>query len=126
MGGSLAAMGKGRMGAWPHSSTPIPVILLLSIIIQVKSMGIPLLDAGPDSPSGGSQFRGLTFGKQKRNFDEIDRSGFAGFVKRRPEKKNFDEMDRFGFDGFVKRPFYQKKNFDEIDRVGFGGFGRAF
>lgn len=54
---------------------------------------------------------GITFGNQKRNFDEIDRSGFNGFVK-----KNFDEIDRSGFDGFVK------KNFDEIDRVGFGSF----
>lgn len=56
-------------------------------------------------------FRGITFGNQKRNFDEIDRSGFNSFVK-----KNFDEIDRSGFDGFVK------KNFDEIDRVGFGSF----
>lgn len=56
-------------------------------------------------------FSGITFGNQKRNFDEIDRSGFNGFVK-----KNFDEIDRSGFDGFVK------KNFDEIDRVGFGSF----
>nr|UES72888.1 orcokinin-A [Carausius morosus] len=54
---------------------------------------------------------GKGFGSQKRNFDEIDRSGFNGFVK-----KNFDEIDRSGFDSFVKR------NFDEIDRVGFGGF----
>ncbi|XP_023727309.1 orcokinin peptides type A isoform X2 [Cryptotermes secundus] len=54
---------------------------------------------------------GITFGNQKRNFDEIDRTGFNGFVK-----KNFDEIDRSGFDGFVK------KNFDEIDRVGFGSF----
>ncbi|GFG28748.1 hypothetical protein Cfor_02995 [Coptotermes formosanus] len=54
---------------------------------------------------------GITFGNQKRNFDEIDRSGFNGFVK-----KNFDEIDRSGFDSFVK------KNFDEIDRVGFGSF----
>ena len=56
-------------------------------------------------------FSGITFGNQKRNFDEIDRTGFNGFVK-----KNFDEIDRSGFDGFVK------KNFDEIDRVGFGSF----
>uniref|UniRef100_R4FK46 Putative orcoquinin n=1 Tax=Rhodnius prolixus TaxID=13249 RepID=R4FK46_RHOPR len=69
---------------------------------------------------------GITFGSQKRfdplssayaadkrNFDEIDRSGFNSFIKK---KKNFDEIDRSGFDGFVKR------NFDEIDRVGFGSF----
>ncbi|XP_024939799.1 orcokinin peptides type B isoform X3 [Cephus cinctus] len=54
---------------------------------------------------------GATFGTQKRNFDEIDRSAFNGFVK-----KNFDEIDRSSFDSFVKR------NFDEIDRVGWGGF----
>ncbi|XP_063237951.1 orcokinin peptides type A-like [Bacillus rossius redtenbacheri] len=54
---------------------------------------------------------GKGFGSQKRNFDEIDRTGFNSFVK-----KNFDEIDRSGFDSFVK------KNFDEIDRAGFGGF----
>ncbi|XP_066995747.1 orcokinin peptides [Anabrus simplex] len=54
---------------------------------------------------------GMSFGNQKRNFDEIDRSGFNSFVK-----KNFDEIDRSGFDSFVKR------NFDEIDRAGFGSF----
>ena len=43
-------------------------------------------------------FSGITFGNQKRNFDEIDRSGFDGFVK-----KNFDEIDRVGFGSFVKR-----------------------
>lgn len=37
----------------------------------------------------------------KKNFDEIDRSGFDSFVK-----KNFDEIDRGGFDGFVKRMGY--------------------
>lgn len=58
-----------------------------------------------------SCFSGITFGNEKRNFDEIDRTGFSGFAK-----KNFDEIDRSGFDGFVK------KNFDEIDRVGFGSF----
>ncbi|KAG8227765.1 hypothetical protein J437_LFUL005771 [Ladona fulva] len=35
----------------------------------------------------------------KRNFDEIDRSGFDSFVKR----NNFDEIDRYGFDGFVRK-----------------------
>ena len=32
----------------------------------------------------------------KRNFDEIDRSGFRGF-----SKKNFDEIDKSGFRGFT-------------------------
>ena len=57
-------------------------------------------------------FSGLTFGKSKKNFDEIDRTGFGRFVK-----KNFDEIDRTGFGRFVS-----KKNFDEIDRTGFGRF----
>ena len=70
---------------------------------------------------------GLTFGKKKRNFDEIDRHGFGAFAKR-----NFDEIDRAGFNGFHKRNFdeidrsgfrgFQKRNFDEIDRSGFNGF----
>jgi hypothetical protein len=63
------------------------------------------------NPWNVSCFSGITFGNQKRNFDEIDRTGFNGFAK-----KNFDEIDRSGFDSFVK------KNFDEIDRVGFGSF----
>lgn len=56
-------------------------------------------------------FSGVGFGNQKRNFDEIDRSGFNSFIK-----KNFDEIDRSGFNSFVK------KNFDEIDRSGFNSF----
>ncbi|XP_026820115.1 orcokinin peptides type A-like isoform X2 [Rhopalosiphum maidis] len=54
---------------------------------------------------------GVSFGGQKRNFDEIDRSGFDRFIK-----KNFDEIDRSGFDRFIK------KNFDEIDRSAFSSF----
>merc|ERR1712112_259554 len=66
---------------------------------------------------GFDAMRGLTFGKEKRNFDEIDRAGFGRFVKRSSgEKRNFDEIDRAGFGRFVKR------NFDEIDRAGFGRF----
>ncbi|XP_074593750.1 uncharacterized protein LOC141849359 [Brevipalpus obovatus] len=57
--------------------------------------------------SGFSGFRG------RRNFDEMDRSGFSGFRGRR----NFDEMDRSGFSGFRGR-----RNFDEMDRTGFSGF----
>ncbi len=34
-------------------------------------------------------FSGMTFGMDKRNFDEIDHAGFGAFVK-----KNFDEIDR--------------------------------
>merc|ERR1719154_148772 len=71
---------------------------------------------------GFDSMSGLTFGKEKRNFDEIDRAGFGAFVKRipGPSKKNFDEIDRAGFGAFVKR------NFDEIDKVGFGAFNRNF
>nr|BAO00969.1 orcokinin [Nilaparvata lugens] len=49
---------------------------------------------------------------EKRNMDEMDRSGFSSFIK----KKNFDELDRAGFDSFIKR------NFDEMDRAGFNSF----
>merc|ERR1712038_483342 len=60
---------------------------------------------------GYDPLRGMTFGVQKKNFDEMDRSGFNNFVK-----KNFDSMDRVGFNNFVK------KNFDEMDRMGFNDF----
>merc|ERR1711993_175595 len=60
---------------------------------------------------GYDPLRGMTFGVQKKNFDEMDRSGFNNFVK-----KNFDSMDRVGFNNFVK------KNFDEMDRMGFNNF----
>merc|ERR1719318_109695 len=75
-----------------------------------------------DKRKGFDSMSGYTFGKKKRNFDEIDRAGFGAFVKRfpRPSKKNFDEIDRAGFGAFVKR------NFDEIDKVGFGAFNRNF
>jgi hypothetical protein len=48
----------------------------------------------------------------KKNFDEIDRSGFDGFVK-----KNFDEIDRVGFGSFVKRnaPLMLYRNYDKED-----------
>eukprot|EP00092_Neocalanus_flemingeri_P031013 GFUD01033687.1.p1 GENE.GFUD01033687.1~~GFUD01033687.1.p1 ORF type:complete len:146 (+),score=51.20 GFUD01033687.1:50-439(+) len=74
---------------------------------------------------GFDSMSGLTFGKKKRNFDEIDRAGFGAFVKRSPSpsKRNFDEIDRAGFGAFVKRsPSPSKRNFDEIDRAGFGAF----
>merc|ERR1712037_292182 len=62
---------------------------------------------------GYDPMRGMTFGVQKKNFDEIDRHGFNNFVK-----KNFYEIDRNGFNNFVK-----KRNFDEIDsRHGFNNF----
>ncbi|KAL0268679.1 UNVERIFIED_CONTAM: hypothetical protein PYX00_010521 [Menopon gallinae] len=57
------------------------------------------------------RFDGMRYAADKRNFDEIDRSGFNGFIKR-----NFDEIDRSGFNSLVK------KNFDEIDRHGFNSF----
>merc|ERR1711892_773509 len=76
-----------------------------------------------DKRKGFDSMSGFTFGKKKRNFDEIDRAGFGAFVKRfpGPSKKNFDEIDRAGFGAFVKR-FPSKRNFDEIDRAGFGAF----
>merc|ERR1712233_74873 len=104
----------------------------------------------PEEKRGYDAMSGLTFGKKKRNFDEIDshgfgafakrnfdeidRSGFNGFMKRNFDefdrngfrgfhKRNFDEIDRSGFRGFAKRA---KKNFDEIDRAGFGGFSRTY
>merc|ERR1719423_443028 len=51
-----------------------------------------------ESKRGFDAMSGLTFGKSKKNFDEIDRSGFGRFVR---------------------RPFAVKKNIDEIDNVGF-------
>jgi len=76
---------------------------------------------------GYDPLRGMTFGVQKKNFDEMDRSGFNNFVK-----KNFDSMDRVGFNNFVKKNFdsmdrvgfnnFVKKNFDSMDRVGFNNF----
>merc|ERR1712210_141475 len=105
---------------------------------------------GPEEKRGYDAMSGLTFGKKKRNFDEIDRSGFNGFMKRNFDeidrngfsgfhKRNFDEIDRSGFRGFSKRNFDEidrsgfsgfakraKKNFDEIDRAGFGGFSRTY
>lgn len=61
---------------------------------------------------------GVSFGApSKRNFDEIDRTGFSGFAKRRSE---FDELDRSGFSGFAKR----RSEFDELDRTGFSGFAK--
>merc|ERR550517_766832 len=83
----------------------------------------------PDEKRGYDAMSGLTFGKKKRNFDEIDRHGFGAFAKR-----NFDEIDRAGFNGFHKRNFdeidssgfrgFRKRNFDEIDRSGFRGFSK--
>lgn len=57
------------------------------------------------------------FAKRRSNFDEIDRSGFSGFAKRRSD---FDEIDHSGFSGFAKR----RSDFDEIDRSGFSGFAK--
>merc|ERR1711892_624144 len=92
---------------------------------QMDSMG-PIgmeEDMQMDKRKGFDSMSGFTFGKKKRNFDEIDRAGFGAFVKRfpGPSKKNFDEIDRAGFGAFVKR-FPSKRNFDEIDRAGFGAF----
>merc|ERR1712036_58095 len=99
----------------------------------------------PEEKRGYDAMSGLTFGKKKRNFDEIDRHGFGAFHKRNFDeidrsgfrgfqKRNFDEIDRSGFNGFMKRNFdeidrngfsgFHKRNFDEIDRSGFRGFSK--
>merc|ERR1712083_228938 len=63
-----------------------------------------------DKRRGFDSMSGFTFGKKKRNFDEIDRAGFGAFVKRFPEKRNFDEIDRAGFGAFVKRvPVFRRE-----------------
>merc|ERR1711915_547130 len=108
-------------------------ILAVIFIIKVSSASaLPYYadsDVDPSDPleamdkrRGFDSMSGFTFGKKKRNFDEIDRAGFGAFVKRFPglQKRNFDEIDRAGFGAFVKR------NFDEIDKVGFGGFNRQY
>merc|ERR1712126_713730 len=110
---------------------------LMAVIFIIKVSSTSALpyyadsDADPSDPleamnkrKGFDSMSGFTFGKKKRNFDEIDRAGFGAFVKRSPtglEKRNFDEIDRAGFGAFVKR-FPAKRNFDEIDRAGFGAF----
>merc|ERR1712107_629795 len=58
---------------------------------------------------GYDPLRGMIFGVDKKNFDEIDSGRFNNFVK-----KNFDEIDSGRFNNFMK------KNFDEIDRSGYG------
>merc|ERR1719410_47519 len=108
---------------------------LIAVIFIIKVSSTSALpyyadsDADPSDPleamdkrRGFDSMSGFTFGKKKRNFDEIDRAGFGAFVKRVPglQKRNFDEIDRAGFGAFVKR------NFDEIDKVGFGGFNRQY
>ena len=64
-------------------------------------------------------YSGYTFGKKKRNFDEIDRASFGAFVKRSPDiKRNFDEIDRAGFGAFVKPfPGPSKKNFEILMKL---------
>merc|ERR1712228_201372 len=108
---------------------------LMAVIVIIKVSSASALpyyadsDVDPSDPleamdkrRGFDSMSGFTFGKKKRNFDEIDRAGFGAFVKRVPglQKRNFDEIDRAGFGAFVKR------NFDEIDKVGFGGFNRQY
>merc|ERR1712106_949328 len=90
---------------------------------SLDPMGLEEEGMQMDKRKGFDSMSGFTFGKKKRNFDEIDRAGFGAFVKRSPSKQNFDEIDRAGFGAFVKRfPGPSKKNFDEIDRAGFGAF----
>ena len=44
------------------------------------------------------QNRGMSFGNQKRDLDEIDRSGFGSFAKR-----TLDEIDRSDFYRLTKK-----------------------
>merc|ERR1712228_448563 len=151
------------------AGTPAAVLALF-VLTQVSGSILPSRDPGqnwkyeggakeveslehvldPEEKRGYDAMSGLTFGKKKRNFDEIDRYGFGAFAKRNFDeidragfrgfhkrnfdeigrsgfrgfsKRNFDEIDRAGFSGFAKRA---KKNFDEIDRAGFGGFSRTY
>merc|ERR1712226_1648272 len=117
------------MGESGMAGTPAAVLALF-VLTQVSGSILPSRDPGqnwkyeggakeveslehvldPEEKRGYDAMSGLTFGKKKRNFDEIDRYGFGAFAKR-----NFDEIDRAGFRGFHKR------NFDEIDRSGFNG-----
>merc|ERR1712029_806944 len=64
---------------------------------------------------GYDPLRGMIFGVEKKNFDEIDSGRFNNFFK-----KNFDEIDSGRFNNFVK------KNFDQIDsgRLGFNSFNK--
>ncbi|KAJ6646606.1 Orcokinin peptides type A [Pseudolycoriella hygida] len=55
----------------------------------------------------------------KRNFDEIDRFGPGGFLKRNFQHE-LDVLSRLGSRGSQ----LSKKNFDEIDRFGFSGLKR--
>merc|ERR1712226_1202973 len=151
------------------AGTPAAVLALF-VLTQVSGSILPSRDPGqnwkyeggakeveslehvldPEEKRGYDAMSGLTFGKKKRNFDEIDRYGFGAFAKRNFDeidragfrgfhKRNFDEIDRSGFNGFMKRNFDEidragfsdfakraKKNFDEIDRAGFGGFSRTY
>merc|ERR1711953_292762 len=151
------------------AGTPAAVLALF-VLTQVSGSILPSRDPGqnwkyeggakeveslehvldPEEKRGYDAMIGLTFGKKKRNFDEIDRYGFGAFAKRNFDeidragfrgfhKRNFDEIDRSGFRGFSKRNFDEidragfsgfakraKKNFDEIDRAGFGGFSRTY
>merc|ERR1711936_765966 len=157
------------MGESGMAGTPAAVLALF-VLTQVSGSILPSRDPGqnwkyeggakeveslehvldPQEKRGYDAMSGLTFGKKKRNFDEIDRAGFNGFHKRNFDeidrsgfrgfqKRNFDEIDRNGFSGFHKRNFDEidrsgfrgfnkraKKNFDEIDRAGFGGFSRTY
>merc|ERR1711953_677696 len=47
---------------------------------------------------GYDPLRGMIFGVEKKNFDEIDSGRFNNFVK-----KNFDEIDSGRFNNFVKK-----------------------
>merc|ERR1712126_671344 len=84
-------------------------ILLLGLVImeQVHCLHLDHLTKGSELGGTADRIPPSNYIKdtQKRNFDEIDYSGFDGFVKRAFEKRNFDEIDRSGFYGFVKRNY---------------------
>merc|ERR1712227_919087 len=58
------------------------------------------------------QFGGYLRPASHKRFDSLGGTGFGS-----PTKRNFDEIDRTGF-----TTFWKKRNFDEIDRSGFSNF----
>jgi len=79
--------------------------ILKSLFLRIRQLEMYSLHASKvpfelaeiESWCGGNDFN-VASELIKRNFDEIDRSGFRGFTKR-----NFDEIDKSGFRGFMGR-----------------------
>jgi len=83
------------------------------------------MTTGPDEMNSGfgeflNQYYNVDRDVVKRNFDEIDRFGPGGFLKRNFQRQ-LDEISRLGARGSQ----FTKKNFDEIDRFGFTGLKRS-